>query len=352
MTLDVAWRLAAGVILVALNAFFVVTEFALTRLRQLPPEEFRETAGLRRAWQMTERLEIYLTGCQLGISATSILLGVITEPAVTRVIEPVFRFVGVETGSVRVVSVVVAIVLINLVHKIYGEQAPTYLGVERPRAVAQYLATPLYWWVRIMYPVIYFGDGLAKASLGLFGIEITRSWTEESEEEGEEVSGRVEMRRQMGEVLSRGRIEEDRREEVLATLAIGELPVREVMIPRERMVVLSDDESVEESFRRIAEGGFVRYPLRDATGELSGVIYVPSLFGRLDELRAGTASLEELAVPAATVPADLSVSELIDRLQEEGQEVALVREDGRTLGMVTVTDAFEAIAGEVEDPLD
>lgn len=67
-------RLVAGVALIASNAFFVASEFALTRIRQLPEAEFKNDPSLRRAWQMTSELEIYLTGCQVGITISSIRL--------------------------------------------------------------------------------------------------------------------------------------------------------------------------------------------------------------------------------------------------------------------------------------
>ncbi len=136
MTVDIAVRLAAGFGLVLVNAFFVTTEFALTRIRQLPAEDFEGSRNLRRAWEMTERLEIYLTGCQLGISVSSILLGVIAEPAFTALLEPLFGAVDWSAGTRHVVAVTLAVVLMNLIHKIWGEQAPTYLGVERPREVS------------------------------------------------------------------------------------------------------------------------------------------------------------------------------------------------------------------------
>jgi CBS domain containing-hemolysin-like protein len=83
----VTWfRLLAGVFLLFSNGFFVATEFAITRVRQFSKDEFvGQGRGLKRAWEMTERLEIFLTGCQLGITVSSVSLGVIAEPALAAV---------------------------------------------------------------------------------------------------------------------------------------------------------------------------------------------------------------------------------------------------------------------------
>jgi CBS domain containing-hemolysin-like protein len=364
---ELTLRLVAGALLTLANAFFVVTEFSLTRAPQFEEEEFQETKGMRQAWEMTQELEIYLTGCQLGITSASILLGVVAEPAVSALLEPVLALFGIGGATLTTVSVVVAIIIINLIHKIWGEQAPTYLGVERPRQVATYLAPGLYWWTRIMKPVIYLGDGLAKSTLGLFGVEVSRSWTEEEEEgvEGEDeaegpLTSHHAVRRQVGRVLSRGDLSRERRVEVLRTLEIEEMPVREIMVARGEMTVLHADSSLEENLHRMRSHPHDRYPLvGDGPDDVHGAVYTPAVFRDLEALQSGETTLAEVAAPPVTVPAKLPVSELIDRFQQEGQELAFVVEDEmdaaggtRVVGLVTITDAFEAIAGELEDPVD
>ena len=355
MNAEISIRLLAGVLLTAANAFFVTTEFALTRVRQLPKHAFQGTSSLRLAWRMTERLEIYLTGCQLGITASSILLGVVAEPAVTRILQPATSLLGLDEPTTHLVSITLAVVLINLVHAVYGEQAPTYLGVERPRAVARYLAPLLYWWVKITSPIIYVGDGLAKASLRPLGISITRSWTrgEAGEGEDEELQTHADLMRKMGELLSRGALEEERRREVLKALEIGAIPVKEIMVPRDRVVALSTVDSMEESLRVISEHHYVRFPIAGEEGDgFVGMVYLPAVVRRLDRLKAGEVSLRDIAEPLVTVGAEQPVSDVIDTLQDAKQEAALVEEGGEVVGFVTITDTFEAIAGELRDPFD
>lgn len=353
--METTLRLVGGLLLVASNAFFVAIEFALTRLRQFPRESIQDDPGLETAWKMTERLEIHLTGCQLGISASSILLGVVAEPGVTELLAPLVAPFGLGEGTTSAISVGVAIVLINLIHKIWGEQAPTYLGVERPRDVARRLAPLLRVWSTVMDPVIRLGDGLAKLTLRAFGVEITRSWTREepTAESREPPESSGELRRRLVAVLSDAAMDRDRRREVVHAFDIERIPVREVMVPAEGMTVLSLGAGNEENLDRIGRTRHVRYPLLDAEGrDFVGTVYVPALFEHRRELERGEKSLADIASPGVRVPGDLPVSELIDRLQEEAQELALVEEDGAVVGLVTITDAFEVIAGEVEDPFD
>jgi len=351
-SLEIALRLVGGVLLTGANAFFVVTEFALTRLPQLDPAD--DPPGLERARRITDQLEIYLTGCQLGITTSSILLGVVAEPAFTYLLQPLFILAGTPEGLSHAISVVVGIVLINLIHKIWGEQTPTYLGVERPRQVARHTAWALQGWTTLAYPFIMVGDGLAKGTLRLFGVEVQRSWTE-VEEPGEDASpaGVSAVRREIGEVLSRANLSRERSKEILRAVEIEEIPVREIMVPHSEITALSTADALHDTLQRMRTHPHDRYPLLgDDDENVIGVLYMTTVFRHLPELERGDTTLVDLAEPPVWVDPDLPVSDLIDRLQRKQQELALVREDDHVQGLVTATDAFEAIAGELEDPGD
>ncbi|MFC6732709.1 MULTISPECIES: CNNM domain-containing protein [unclassified Haladaptatus] len=356
-----AFRLLGGVLLLLANAFFVTTEFSLTRVRQFSREEF-SGAGLDRAWEMTDKLEIYLSGCQVGITISSVGLGVVAEPAVAAVMSGALGLVGLTSGGHTALSVVLALGLINIAHIVVGEQAPTYLGVERTKFVAKYCAPVLYWWTKVMAPVIILSDKIAKAILRLFGVEIDRSWTEG--EEGDGPSTRRELRSRVGDMLDEGDLTEERRDEVINALEIGMTPVHEVMVPREEMVTLSTANTVEENLDIVANQPHGRFPLVGETPEeFLGIVYVPALLQDVEAVMDGSVTLESVAAPPMTVDGRTSVSEVIDEFQEANQELALVTEvpdsaadvddvTGSVVGLVTATDAFEAITGDLEDPLD
>lgn len=347
-------RLGGGLVLLLSNGFFVATEFALTRIRQFSKDEFRG-GSLKRPWEMTERLEIYLSGCQVGITISSVGLGVVAEPVVAAVLDPLVRAVGIGTVGAAghtALSVILALSIINLLHLIVGEQAPTYLGIERTKFVARYGAPLLYWWTKLMAPVIVTADWVAKGLLGIFGIDITRSWAE-GEREGEAPSTRRELRREMGEALQSAGVTDERRQEIINALEIGDIPVEGIMTGRDDIVALSTTDDLTTNLQRIRDSQYVRFPLvGDELEEFHGTVYTPAIFGELDEFRAGNLELETVATAPVTVTADMAVSELIDRFQTENQELALVVEDGDVIGLVTATDAFEEITGELRDPLD
>lgn len=356
-SLELALRLLSGLILVAANGFFVATEFALTRVRQFPKSDFDEHPGLRRAWKMTEELEIYLTGCQVGITFTSILLGIIVEPAVTKMLEPALRFVGIGETTSHAVGLVAGLVLINLVHTIWAEQTPTYLGIEKSKLVAKYCSIPHFWWTRAVYPLLVIGDGMAKWTLGLFGIEMSRSWTEVEQQDDSATSEpprtRGEMMTQMGKLLRQGKLSADRREEILQAVRIEQIPVQRAMVPLDNIVAIYADEPFKKTIQKIGRSKHTRYPLVGANLEdFRGIIYLPEVFAHLDKLIDGSQTCDKIAAVPMRVQHDVSVSELIDRFQEAGQELALVFDEDSVVGLITLTDAVEIIVGQAEDPLD
>jgi CBS domain containing-hemolysin-like protein len=346
--LEIGLRVFAGVCLILANGFFVAIEFALTRVRQYPESEF-DVPGLRRAWEMTEDLEIYLTSCQVGISATSIAVGIVAEPALAALLDPLFEntlLASIGAGGL------VGFLIINLLHLTHGEQTPTYLGVERTRFVARYGATPLYWFAKLIYPAIMIGDGVAKWTLRRFGVEMTGAWLET---ETDRIESRAELRHRLGSTLDRSDLPEERKTEILNAFTVGERPTSEVMTDREDIVFLSTTVPPEENLDRIGDSPHTRFPLvGEDPADFRGIVYVPAVVDRFEELRNGEITFEGIAVDPMTIRAETPISEVVDRFQRKHQELALVQDgsEGPVVGLVTATDALEAVMGEIEDPLD
>jgi len=347
-SIELGIRLVAGSLLILANGFFVAIEFALTRARQFSEEEFVDgDARLERAWEMTQDLELYLTTCQVGITASSIAVGIVAEPALAALFEPLFAgsvFARIGAGAL------IAYLIINLVHLTHGEQTPTYLGVERSRFVCRYGATPLHWFYVLISPVIKLGDGVAKLTLKLFGIEMSGAWLET---EADAIESRSQLRARLSSLLEQGELSGERHDEVLNALAAGTTDVGEVMVDADDVVYISTEIAVEENLDRIAATPHTRYPLiGEDPADFRGIVYVPQFVDLVDELRAGEVTFEEIAAPPMTVSPDTTVSDAFDQFQAERQELALVVSEGEVVGLLTATDALEVVMGELEDPMD
>ncbi len=346
---EITLRLVAGVLLILANGFFVAIEFALTRARQFTEDEFVDgDARLERAWEMTQELELYLTTCQVGITASSIAVGIVAEPALAALFEPLFP----EGSTLATIGAgaIIAYFIINLVHLTHGEQTPTYLGVERSRFVCRYGAAPLHWFYVLISPLITLGDWVAKMTLRLFGVEMTGAWLETEEDV---IESRAQLRNRVNSLLEEGELAEERRDEVLNAIQVGELPIRDVMVDASDIVALSTSVSAEENFERMRNTPHTRFPLvGDDLTDFRGVVYAPSIIDDFEALKAGDRSFEDIAAPPTTLSPETTVSDAFDQFQAEDQELALVLEDGEVVGLLTATDALEAVMGELEDPLD
>ncbi|AZH26506.1 CNNM domain-containing protein [Haloplanus aerogenes] len=344
--LELGLRLVAGLLLILANGFFVAIEFALTRVRQYPESEF-DTPALSRAWEMTQDLEIYLTSCQVGITASSIAVGIVAEPALAALFEPYFAgsaLAGVGAGAL------IAYAIINLVHLTHGEQTPTYLGVERSKFVCQYGARPLYWFAWLISPIMRVGDSVAKGTLKLFGIEMTGAWLETEEQV---IESRADLRNRLDSLLDEGDVPEERQQEVLNALAVDEMAVSEIVTDADDIVSLSVEASTDENLAAMRSTPHTRFPLvGDDLADLRGIVYTPSVLTHLEALERGERTFEDIAAPPMTLAAETNVSDAFDQFQAQDQELALVLEDGEVTGLVTATDALEAVMGELEDPLD
>nr|WP_226481423.1 hemolysin family protein [Natrinema amylolyticum] len=347
--LEASIRLIAGLLLILANGFFVAIEFALTRARQYSEAEFVEPGrtALERAWEMTQNLEIYLTSCQIGITFSSIAVGIVAEPALTAIFEPLFG--GTVLASVGA-GAILAFLIVNLVHLTHGEQTPTYLGVERSKLVCRYCATPLYWWTRAIWPIIKFGDGAAKWTLSLFGVEMTGAWLET---EADVMQGRAGLYKRFGSALEEGELSEERRQEVMNALAVGEIPVEVIMVPREEIIALSTENTPEENLELIEKHSHSRYPVvGEDMDDFRGIVYLPTITNHFEELMSGDIGIEDIAASPMTLPAKEEINDAIDRFQTENQELALVTKGGEIVGLLTSTGAFEEVMGDLEDPID
>jgi Hemolysins and related proteins containing CBS domains len=189
-------------------------------------------------------------------------------------------------------------------------------------------------------------------TLGLFGVEMTGAWLGT---EPDRVESRADLRHRLGTLLDRGNLSDERKTEILNAFTVGEQPVSDIMTDREDVVFLSTAVSARENLDRIGTSPHTRFPLiGDEPADYRGVVYVPTVVDQIDELRRGEVTFEDIAAPPMTLRTDTLVSDAVDRFQDEHQELALVydADEGGVVGLISATDALEAVMGEIEDPLD
>jgi CBS domain containing-hemolysin-like protein len=329
--------------LVALNAFFVATEFAIVRVRATRIDEM-VAKGVRRA-AATKRvlgdLNAYLSACQLGITLASLGLGWVGDGFV-HLLEPLFTGLGSSAGiAAHSIAIAAAFVIITFLHVVLGELAPKTMAIERPEVVALLVAWPIRIFNVLLYPFIWGMNSLANLTVRALGLAPV---SEESAAHSEE-----ELRMILSVSQRSGRLQEAHAELLENALDFTERTVRQIMVPRADIVWLDAHASVEENVREVRESAHTRYPLCD--GDLDhvvGVLHLKDLF-----LHATGTDLRQLARQPLFVPEGVPIDRLLRQFQRSRTHLAVVIDEyGGTSGVVSIEDVLEELIGEIQDEFD
>jgi CBS domain containing-hemolysin-like protein len=334
--------------LVALNAFFVSAEFALvtvrwTRIEELVAEGRFGAAAVRQA---IENVNDAIAACQVGITFASLALGWIGEPGIAHMVEPLFRglpeFWGVALSHAS--ALVIALFLITYLHVVLGEQAPKVLALQRAEDVALLVAAPLLTFARVFRPFIRMIGG--SSSLVVRMLRLPAQPAAQAVHSVDELSMLVE------ETQEAGVMPEDQATYVQNVFELSDKTVRDVMIPREKVVTLSLHASGEEVLEVARQTAHTRMPVWEGTPDnIVGIVNTKNLF-HLFSLQ-GLVILMDAMYPPTFVNPDQPVARLLRTFRREKRPMAVVRDaDGRFLGIVTLEDILEEIVGEIEDEHD
>jgi CBS domain containing-hemolysin-like protein len=339
-----SWGLVLGLLLVALNGFFVAAEFALVKVRptQIEPMAAEGSRRARVARHMIHHLDAYLSATQLGITLASLALGWIGEPAFAWIIRPVIGSLAADNPQlVTSLSVTVAFLVITILHIVLGELAPKSVAIRKAEGTTLVVALPLYVFYKITYPAIWVLNHTANALLKLVGIApVSESQLAHDEEE----------LRLLLSSTNASQLSNQKRELLDNIFELSHRVARQIMLPRQDVVYLSTARPLTENLRIARRSGHTRFPLCD--GDLDhvvGLIHIKDLFRRDRPL----ASLKEVARDIAFVPETLELDRLLKRMRTERFHMAAVIDEyGGVSGVVTLEDVIEEIVGSIQDEFD
>jgi len=338
--------LLGSLALVAANGFFVATEFAITRIRstQVADLEAEGRPGSRRLRYAVDNLDAYLAACQLGITISSIGLGIVGKPAFEALFEPLFGPLG---AWAYVASFAFAFGTVTLLHVVFGELAPKSLAIARNTGTALAVAGPMWLFYISTKPFVDFFNWLGNLVLKPFGVPPAR-------EVGHAPHSETELKLLLEQSLREGLIEADEREFAERVFVFGDRRARHIMVPRPEIDFVTIDQDVRGAARMATNTGHTRIPLCEPEGGLDapvGHVNAKDLLAVLTEGR--DADLRELARPLPRISESMLIDEVLRDLRRERHHVALVvDEHGTTIGLVTLEDILEEIVGEIEDEFD
>ncbi len=347
--ISLALRIVAVLLLVSLNAFFVAAEFALVKVRdtQLTPLVRRGHRRARMAEMILHRLDAFLSAAQLGITLASLGLGWIGEPVFIALLGPVFGWMQIESEEARRwLAFAVGFTAITFLHISAGEQAPKWLAIQRSLPTALWVAYPMAWFYRVSYPFVWALNWTSQWLLRQVGLE-PASETERSHSEEE-------LRLLVAAAQKRAGGPSLRREILLNALDLRRRLARDVMRPRQEMVVLDTEAGITECLDIAEKTRYSRFPLCEG-GNLDktlGVVHVKDLYAMRLKARTGV-DLLPAARKLIYVPETAHLEKLLQLFLERKLHLAIVVDEyGGTVGMVTLENILEELVGQIQDEFD
>ena len=344
--IDTAIGLLAVLLLILATGFFVAVEFALVAVDR-DRVDLDAQAGSRRARATStalRRLSFNLSGAQLGITVTSLVIGFVAEPTIADAIEPLTEaLVGEERASGT--AIVVALVLATFVTMVVGELIPKSLAIARPRATAYVLATPMVIVTRVLGPVIRLLNGAANWTVRRLGIE--------PQEELTSVRSLQELELLIRASGEEGTLEPEALTLLTRSIRFGEKDAASALVPRRAVQSIGVDDVVATLADRAVATGHSRFPVVGADlDDVRGVVHVKDVYGVPYDERSDR-PVESIMVPAFVVPETRDLADLLADLRLFGTHLAIVvDEHGGTAGIITLEDVLEEIVGEIDDEHD
>src|SRR6266496_1076570 len=347
--LKVVAKLLAVLFLVAANAFFVGSEFALVSVRRTRLEA-RAAAGSRRAraaLRLIGNPTLFIAATQLGITIASLALGWIGEPTVASFLQPIASRVASQGRAGYVAhafAIIVAFAAITLLHIVLGEFMPTMFAPERAEGLALFVARPLELFTKVfLAPLCIFNR--TGATLGrLLGLKSSLEHTS--------VYTETELRQLVDISRESGHLRAEERRLIHRVFEFSDTLVREAMVPRPAIAAISADSSLEDITRAFQQHRYSRLPVyRGSLDDVIGFIHSKDLTPFL--LRPEEFRLERVLQPPMYVVDTARLEDVLRQMQKAKAHFGfVVDEHGGVEGIITLEDLLEEIVGEISDEHD
>lgn len=330
-----AVQLFIGLLTLVANAFFVGSEFALISVRRAQIEP-RAEEGDKRArsvlWGL-EHVSALLAASQLGITLCTLVLGVVAEPAIEHLLEPLFHLMGVNQGLARLISFVIALSVATYAHMLLGEMVPKNMALAAPERAALLLGPPLVALSRALRPVIFTINAFSNSLLKLLRVE--------PRDEVASTFSDDELAQMVADSSEAGLLDDSSTERLRDALELGRRPVGEIAKPTEQVVAARLGVTPEELEQLSASSGYSRFPVVDSKGRALGYLHVKDA---LDALPRDAAFPATAMRPIARVRASMPLDDVLGAMRSSSTHLAAVMDDdGRTAGVVTMEDVLREL---------
>lgn len=334
------------VVLLAGNAFFVAAEFAMVTARrdQIEPKAAAGNGAAKWALKGIEDVTTALAASQLGITACSLLIGAVGEPAIASLIEIPLTSVGVPEGLIHPIALVIALLIVTYFHMVLGEMVPKNISIAKPAESALILGPVLHMFVVVFRPLIWFMNTLANLVVrhvfrAVPRDEVASTYT------SEEVAGFV------AESGREGLLDEDEINLLQGALGFEALTAADVAIPADQVRTVPAGSTVADVEVICAETEFSRFPVQQPDGSLSGYVHMKDLLELASRGRESQIPDDEIH-ELISVPPEAKLREVVRLMQQQNAHLALIEGEGtqaNRVAVIALEDVLEELVGEVTD---
>ena len=337
----------AVLLLILATGFYVAGEFALlavdrNRVEQLAREGQRGAGSVLVALRS---LSFQLSGAQLGITVTSLLVGFVVEGTVGRALEPLVAVV-LPGASTLEISTAFALLLVTALQMVLSELVPKNLAIARPLGLATSITTPFRLVNGAFRPLIVFLNASANWTVRRFGIE--------PRDELVGVLSMDELKRLITSSRREGVLPEEEFALLTRSINFGNKTADDALVPRVAIVALHTEDSLTTLARIALETGHSRFPVCGPGGidDVAGIVLVKDSY-RFPPEERGSRQVTEVMTEALFVPESRPLDSLLAEMRRERKHLAVVADEyGGTAGIITLEDLLEEIVGEIDDEHD
>lgn len=346
------WYVGIGLtlFLLVLNALFVGSEFALLAARrtQIEPRAQAGSRPAKMALSAMENLSLVMAAAQLGITACTVVLGAVSEPAIAYMIEPGLDRLGVPYAFQHPIAFAIALTLVVYAHVVFAEMVPKNLALVGPERAALILGPFMFVVVRLLKPFVVALNVIANTVIRMCRVEprdeVATAFSHD------EVAGLVEESRR------EGLLDEDEYGLVSGALDFHQGTVAQVLLPIDDIVTLDPASRPGDVERLCAETGFSRFPMTDVDGDLVGYVHVKDVLERDAAVREEPVA-KKWVYQLVTVRDTASLFDALRQMQSAGVHLARViapvvdaaDEEYAVVGVIMLEDVLEELIGEVYD---
>ncbi|WP_328360287.1 hemolysin family protein [Streptomyces sp. NBC_00445] len=326
-------------------ALFVAAEFSLTTVERGDLERAAQEGerGAEGALKAVRSLTVQLSGAQLGITVTSLVIGMLAEPSLAALLRGPLKAIGLG-GAASTVATLLGVAVSTVVLMVVGELVPKNWAISRPLAVAKVVAGPQRGFTAAFGPFIRHLNNTANRFVRRFGLEPAEELA--SARSPEELVALAEHS------AAEGALEADSAELFVRTLHLSELTAENVMTPRVDVKALEAHATAADAANLTYATGLSRFPVyRDSLDEVIGTVHIRDVLALAPDKRAVT-PVTELATAPLLVPDSLTADRLLQRLRSTRTMAVIIDEYGGTAGVATMEDIVEEVVGEVRDEHD